>query len=36
MERDLRKEYLERYPNLREQITHKKIHIKPSWVKHYR
>ena len=30
------KEYLERYPNLREQIRHQKINSKPSWVKHYR
>ena len=31
-----KKEDLERCPNLREQIRHKKIYIKPSWVKHYR
>ena len=30
------KNYLERYAFLKEQIRHKKIHIKPSWVKHYR
>ena len=27
------KNYLKRYPFLREQIRHKKIYIKPSWVK---
>ena len=31
-----KKKYLERYPFLREQVRHKKIYIKPSWVKHYR
>ena len=36
MEETYKKEDLERYPNLREQIRHKKIYIKPSWVKHYR
>ena len=30
------KNYLERYAFLKEQIRHKKIHIKPSWVKHYK
>ena len=30
------KNYLERYPFLKEQIRHKKIYIKPFWVKHYR
>ena len=32
----LEKNYLERYPFSKEQIRHKKIYIKPSWVKHYR
>ena len=31
-----KKKYLERYPFLREQVRHKKIYIKPSWVKNYR
>lgn len=30
------KDYLSQHPNLREQIRHKKVYIRPSWVKLYR
>ena len=34
--KNFEKSYHEQYPLLRQQIRHKKIYIKPSWVKKYR
>ena len=34
--KNFEKSYLEQYPFLRQQIRHKEIYIKTSWVKRYR